>query len=632
MGGIRRGANMAVLRVDHPDIKEFISCKSTEGKIENFNISVGVTDEFMMAVENDGVINLVDPHDGKVTGQEKARDLFNMIVSYAHKNGEPGVLLIDTANRSNPVPHLYELEATNPCGEQWLGPWENCCLGSVNLSKHINDDGTFDWGGFKESIALGTRFLDNVVTANKYVEALPQLKEAAENVRRIGLGFMGLADSMYELGIRYGSDEGCEFASQVTEFLRYHAMLTSIELARERGPFPAIKGSVYDPRNLKWKAPTPLVEYTRDWGRPGVDWSEVVEGIKKYGIRNGAQTTIAPTGEIATIAGCEGYGCEPVFALSYSRNVFQSAGNDKKLTLKYTLSPLFEKALQKTNIDPLTYGKIVSEVTKAGSCQHIEEVPESVRNTFVVSSDVTPDEHVMMQASIQSFIDNSLSKTCNFSETATEEDVARVYMKAWKLGCKGITVYVSGSRKEIVLETKNVKEAEEDRAAPVVRPQKLEGSTYKIKTPVGTSFITVNKDEGGDPVEVFINIGRAGSDVSAMASAIARLVSKSLQWRGNISRRDKVVEIVDQLKGSGGTRAVGFGVNKVMSLPDAVARALAMDLGLNNQNEENGDEKLASQNTDNKSSKVDICPDCGNASLVHEEGCKKCYSCGFSEC
>ncbi|MBI4091358.1 adenosylcobalamin-dependent ribonucleoside-diphosphate reductase, partial [candidate division WWE3 bacterium] len=295
-GGARRGANMAVLRVDHPDIRDFIKCKTVEGQISNFNISVGITDKFMQAVEGDDWFDLVDPHTKKVMESVKARELFNVIVRYAHKNGEPGVLFLDTANKANPVPHLYELEATNPCGEQWLGPYENCCLGSINLAEHLDVSGNFDWEAFRESIVLSTRFLDNVVTANKYVPAVPELRQAAENVRRIGLGFMGLADAMYELEIRYGSNQSYEFASQISEFMRYHAMLTSIELSKERGPFLKIKGSIYDPENLVWQPPKPIVNYINHWGRPELDWDKVVTGIVKYGIRNGAQTTVAPTG------------------------------------------------------------------------------------------------------------------------------------------------------------------------------------------------------------------------------------------------------------------------------------------------------------------------------------------------
>ncbi len=427
----RRGANMAVLRIDHPDVEDFITCKTDENAITNFNISVGITDAFMRAVENDEEWELrfpdvLDPRyhdfDGTIDQAEaagipiktyrkvRARDLFDKIVKQAHHNGEPGVLFLDTANRANPVPHLYPLESTNPCGEQWLGPYENCCLGSINLAQHVTEDGKVDWEKLRETTERAVRFLDDVVEANAYVPAVPQLKEAAHRARRIGLGIMGLADLMYVNGVRYGSPEGQEFAAQVMEFVRYHAMRTSIELAKERGPFPAIKGSIYDPENLKWQPPQwpdwlgggPKT----DWGRPPLDWDAIVEGIRKHGIRNAAQTTIAPTGTVSTVSGVEGYGCEPVFALAYIRHVND---NGKDLQLTYT-SPLFMKALEEAGLDEETRNRIIEQVLEQGTCQHIPEVPEHIKHTFVVASDITAEEHVYTQAALQVFVDNSISK------------------------------------------------------------------------------------------------------------------------------------------------------------------------------------------------------------------------------
>ena len=276
----------------------------------------------------------------------RASELFAKIVNQAHHNGEPGLLFLDAANRDNPVPHLYPLEATNPCGEQWLGPYENCCLGSVNLAEHCGEDGLVDWESLRRSVEISTRFLDDVVDVNAYVPAVPQLKEAALKARRIGLGIMGLADMMYHVGVRYGSPEGQEFGAQVMEFVRFHAVRTSVSLAHERGAFPAIKGSIYDFEKMQWQPPQPVTPYTHQWGRPVLDWDGVLEGIQKYGIRNAAQTTVAPTGTIATVAGCEGYGCEPVFALAYVRHVND---NGKDLQLTYA-SPRFETALEKAGI------------------------------------------------------------------------------------------------------------------------------------------------------------------------------------------------------------------------------------------------------------------------------------------
>jgi len=436
-GGSRRGANMAVLRVDHPDIREFITCKASEMAITNFNISVGITDKFMQAVKDDTTYELIAPHTKEVIEVVNAREIFNLIVKYAHHNGEPGVLFLDSANRYNPVPHLYELESTNPCGEQWLGPYENCCLGSINLIEHVTPDNKLDWDSLRRSIELSARFLDNVVTVNAYVEAVPQLKEAAMRCRRIGLGLMGLADIMCCVGVRYGSYEGEVFASQVVEFIRYHAMETSINLAIERGAFPALEGSIYDPNNFTWKIPTPLpgVIYGNDenccyyakFRRPSLDWNLLRERLLKYGIRNAAQTTIAPTGTIATVSGCEGYGCEPKFALAYIRHVND---NGKDLVLKYC-SPLFSKMLDEAKYTEQEKEAILNEVMENGSCQNVKTLSADLKNRFVVAGDISAQEHVRMQAALQAFIDNSISKTCNLPAGATEDDVAQCYLKAW---------------------------------------------------------------------------------------------------------------------------------------------------------------------------------------------------------
>jgi ribonucleoside-diphosphate reductase alpha chain len=671
-GGSRRGANMSVLRVDHPDIEEFITCKTDENAITNFNISVGITDAFMEAVKRDDGWELRFPDVGtpeykgfdgtleqaeaagipiKVYKRVRARDLFDKIVRQAHHNGEPGVLFLDAANRSNPVPHLYQLEATNPCGEQYLGTYENCCLGSVNLAQHVkrvNGRAEVDWAKLEESVVLSTHFLDNVVTANHYVPAVPQLKEAAYRARRIGLGIMGLGDLMYHLDIRYGSQEAQEFAAQIMEFVRYHCMKTSIGLARERDPFPAIEGSIYDPKNLKWTAPKPLEPYTRDWGRPAIKWNEIVDGIKKHGIRNAAQCTVAPTGTIATVAGCEAYGCEPVFALAYLRHVVdaEAGGGDGRTTLTYA-SPLFEQALIRAGVDEATRQHIYQAVMYSGTCQNVEGVPELVRRTFVVSADITPEEHVRMQAAIQVFVDNSLSKTCNFPATATEEDVAKAYFLAWELGCKGLTVYVTGSRDKVVLETQQTRAAKEKMADTTSlevhvtkkpRPRNLQGSTFKIGTPLGTAFITVNENGDSKPFEVFLNVGKAGSDTAAVAEALGRLISLVLRLPSAMDPLERLQNVAEQLIGIGGGRPLGFGPQRVRSLPDGIAQALIEYLGQASESpgENGGDDghthpgaPLAQQLPLRIG---DLCPACGEATFVNEEGCRKCYNCGHSEC
>ena len=674
-GGTRRGANMGILRVDHPDIEEFISCKTNENAITNFNISIAITDAFMRAVEEDSPWELRFPDvstpayktfSGTLEAAERAglpirtyktvsaRELFKKFVAQAHHNGEPGALFLDAANRSNPVPHLYDLEATNPCGEQWLGPYENCCLGSVNLACHLAPDGKVDWEKLRESTILATRFLDHVVDKNAYVPAVPELRQSALNARRIGLGIMGLADLMYHASVRYGSEESLEFAGQVMEFIRYHCMLTSIAMAKEHGPFPAIKGSIYDPENLTWSAPEPLFPYTRDWGRPAVDWQLVFEGIHQHGIRNAAQTTIAPTGTIGTVAGCEGYGCEPVFALAYVRHV-NDHGRD--LTLNYA-SPLFQSALDKAEFSPEQKEEIIREVIEAGSCQQIALLPEELRSVYVVSADIHAHEHIRLQAALQRFVDNSLSKTINFPAGASEQEVADTFLEAWKLGCKGITVYITGSREKVVLETKATMQARQAAAeekpetygdavvtqpsfwkdAKKPRPRILKGYTYSIETPLGKAFITINENGGDQPFEVFINTAKAGSETAAHSEALGRLISYVLRIASSIEPRERLKIVMEQLAGIGGGRSLGFGPNRVRSLPDGIAKALDEYLFQRHWEKEEEPEPLPGEPLpfmeDRKGVKSigELCPECGQATLINEEGCRKCYTCGHSEC
>jgi ribonucleoside-diphosphate reductase alpha chain len=1113
-GGTRRGANMAVLRVDHPDVEEFIECKTNENHITNFNISVGITDAFMRAVKEDEEWELRFPDIAareyrnwsgtleqaertgmpiRSYGKVRARYLFDKIVKQAHHNGEPGVLFLDAANRGNPVPHLYQLESTNPCGEQFLGPYENCCLGSVNLNEHCGADGAVDWESLRQSVVTATRFLDDVVEANAYVPAVPQLKEAAHRARRIGLGIMGLADLMYHAGVRYGSKEGQEFGAQVMEFVRYHAMQASIELAEARGPFPAIEGSIYDPDGLKWTPPQPLTPYQNRWTRPEVKWEAILDGIRRHGIRNAAQTTVAPTGclvpgtlvttnhgllpiealgntrgeqwqnidlrvsseggalpatkfyingpahtlrvvtrrgytlqgtahhrlrvlehgewvwkrldelkagmrvplqmsglienpqrvllnaslatdlhpvtvklpeemspelaylvgffmgdgslktrslrfsvsderlqrhiasllekafgvcpeayadkrsshlisldlhsinvvefwknngfakqkpseehqgkgylphiplailrandieiygaflaglfdadgtshngrlltwvsthrqfhdqikvmlfalgilttsdiqrtgksnhplyrlrvshtqsanrssrllpylarlsfdtssvrratlgdvipitegeyqsvlalaengaeeqrvwgwrqrgwtasreslsnfverhrqalgeagldrlaeivegeiyfddvatvedggvqdtydisvpvthayiangfishnTIATVAGCEGYGCEPVFALAYIRHV-NDHGKDLRLTYA---SPRFDEALKKLGLGEEKRQEIVEQVMSEGSCQRVSELPQSVRDTFVVSADISAEEHVRMQATLQAFTDNAISKTVNFPENASVEDVANAYLLAWELGCKGITVYVTGSREKVVLETK----ATADKKAPAPppdlepapastgvvwretkkpRPRALTGRTFNVETPVGKAFITINANGGEQPFEVFINTSKAGSETAAVSEAIGRLISYILRMASPIVPTDRMKEIVRQLMGIGGGRSLGFGPNRVRSLPDGIGQVLDHYLreksGLSpdpvEEKSNGGHITLEAEAAENVPPMRigDLCPECGEAAVVNEEGCRKCYACGYSEC
>ena len=562
------------------------------------------------------------------------------------------------------------------CGEQWLGPYENCCLGSVNLNEHCGPDGTVDWELLRRSVVTATRFLDDVVEANAYVPAVSQLREAAHRARRIGLGIMGLADLMYHVGVRYGLQEGQEFGAQVMEFVRYHAMQTSIALAQARGPFPAIEGSIYDMDNMSWSPPQTLVPFVSDWGRPQVEWEAVVDGIKKHGIRNAAQTTVAPTGTIATVAGCEGYGCEPVFALAYIRHVND---NGKDLRLTYA-SPRFEEALKKLGLGEEKRQEIVEQVMREGTCQHIGEIPQHVRGTFVVSGDITAEEHVRMQAALQAFVDNSLSKTVNFPENATEQDVATAYLLAWELGCKGITVYVTGSREKVVLETNATAEKKESSSpsgsvaavasslqgeaaqkkpelAPTFsadpkkpRPRALKGRTFSVETPVGKAFITINENGGDQPFEAFINTAKAGSETAAVSEAIGRLISYILRMASPTKQTDRMREIVRQLAGIGGGRSLGMGPNRVRSLPDGIGQVLDLYLrdkagvlpvveektnGNTHASAGGGTGHKIEEEAESAFQKMkigDLCPECGEAAVVNEEGCRKCYACGFSEC
>jgi ribonucleoside-diphosphate reductase alpha chain len=475
-----------------------------------------------------------------------------------------------------------------------------------------------------------------------------------------------LGDVMYHAGIRYGSIEGQEFSAQVMEFVRYHAMRTSVELAQERGPFPAIEGSIYDPANLHWTPPQALETFTRDWNRPEIRWDELLNNLQQHGIRNAAQTTVAPTGTIATVAGCEGYGCEPVFALAYVRHVND---NGKDLLLTYA-SPQFEKALIRANIPAETRQEIFDVVMKAGTCQGIPAVPEEIRRVFAVSGDISAEEHVRMQAAMQAFVDNSLSKTINFPAGATPEEVAQAYLLAWELGCKGITVYVTGSREKVVLEThatveekKQPAETQPETASELKaeqeeliifneskkpRPRSLPGYTYWIETPLGKAFITINENGGSQPFEVFVNTAKAGSDTAAVSEAIGRLISYTLRLASPIEPSRRLEEVIRQLAGIGGGRPLGFGPNRVRSLPDGIAQVIEEYIAgrkerikrpaATNPTPSNGNGKAVKVERATETVKApmlkigDLCPECGQAAVVNEEGCRKCYSCGYSEC
>lgn len=696
-GGSRRGANMGVCPVWHPDVLAFIHSKVVEGVIENFNISVGVTDRFLQAVENDEPWQFQFPGpdgpevevewNGEKVKSIPARELWDLITKCAWEKGDPGLLFIDEANRFNPCPTHYTLESTNPCGEQWLGPYENCCLGSIAVQHFVDSGGHFDWERFDRYCDMAYRFLDDVVDANGYVPSVPELEWAAQNGRRVGPGLMGLADAMVmlanpqtgEIGVRYGADDGLDFASQLSERMRFIAMRGSILRARDRGSFPWIRNSIYDPELLNhhgigtkveavmedggtpcvinlWQPPKPLIEHRLDFGRPFCDWEDATAHLLEFGIRNSAQTTFAPTGTIASTAGCEGYGCECFFALSYERTMMQE-GEDIKLPYA---SDLFYHALVRHGFseeDILAISRLVHQ--NRGSCQGVEEVPETIRRVFVTAADLTPSEHVMTQAVLQAFVDNSISKTINFRKEATVEEVNEAYRLAARTHCKGITIYRQGSRDREVLAVKSetpetgALEVIDTKHWPIVKPlplpkyistpgQGLPATEYAVPTPFGKLWVDVCelREYPGRPYHIRTSIGKGGEDIPAFMEAIGRLFSWGLRLGGDV--RDGAEQII----GIGGTtREEGLRpTRKALSIPDALGYFLTQHIEAveaQARSEEGvaitlsaGEGQAPTQALD-ESAKIgevrgNICPECRSAAIVYSEGCEK-YS-NFPQC
>lgn len=626
-GGVRRGAGMAALRVDHPDIMDFITCKETEDDITNFNISVAVDSDFMQNVDDNGSLVLINPQDGSVWDFIPARDVMDAIAENALSNGEPGLLFLDRANQDNPTPHLGNYECTNPCGEQILLPWESCCLGCINLVEHVGDNGRINVKKLGETIELAVRFLDDVVEINAYPRSMPNLMEAAMKTRKIGVGITGLADVLCMQKVQYGSDIAKAFASALMEIIRYYAMKHSVTLAKERGAFGEFDSSKYGPGNISM---TEMLDKKKDvytrYGKfdvlsmfsyvpphltSGDPWKDLFESIKAHGIRNATTLTIAPTGTRSTVAGVEGYGCEPMFALAYTRQVVEHEGN---VELKY-VSSLFLSALDEAEIHGPEREEVLDRVMVTGSCQGIETIPQWIRETFVVARDIDPIDRVEMQAAMQVWVDAGISSTVNLPRNTTKDDIKKVFRHAWKTGCKGITVYVAGSRDKAILKTDD-----DEQNKLRVRPATLHGATYRRGTPVGTAFVTVNSIDG-EPFEVFINVGRAGSETTAIAEGFGRLISLLLRIPSNMKPADRLSNIVEQLKGIGGGNPLGFGKNRIRSLPDGIAEVLGKHIGIIDGN--------GKTETDDH---FDLCPECGNATMVEEEGCKHCKVCGYSMC
>lgn len=435
-GGKRRGANMGILRIDHPDVIDFIYAKSEEGVLRNFNISVVVTDDFMEAVEKDEDFKLINPRTGESVRNVNARYLFDLIVYNAWRTGDPGLIFIDTINRHNPTPQLGTIEATNPCGEQPLLPYESCNLGSINLELMVkNENGRWDvdWKKLGEVVKVAVHFLDNVIDANSF--PVNEIEKATLKTRKIGLGVMGWANMLFRLGVPYDSEEAVALARRIMEYINYHSKLASIELAESRGPFPAFKGSIYDSEVLRMPFETEEVKHY------SLNWDEVRDLIKKHGIRNATTTTIAPTGTISLIAGTSS-GIEPNFALAYSRTVLGGV----KL---FDVNQVLEEVLRERK---LYNDELITEISKSGSLLNIQGIPEDIKKIFVTALEVDVDWHVRVQAAFQEFTDNAVSKTINLKQDVPPEAVRRAFLLAHRLGCKGVTVYRYGSRREQVLE------------------------------------------------------------------------------------------------------------------------------------------------------------------------------------
>jgi ribonucleoside-diphosphate reductase alpha chain len=589
-GGTRRGANMGILRVDHPDIFEFIRCKDDLRELTNFNISVAITDDFMRAVKNRTTYPLINPRTGRqYLVDEKpqsldASEVFQAIIDHAHRTGEPGIVFLDRINAAEKTTRVGLVEATNPCGEQPLLPFESCNLGSINLSKVVravvdSSDTTrmfrneIDWDKLRELVYISVHFLDNVIEQNKY--PLHEIDLATKNNRRIGLGVMGWADLLIMLSIKYDSDEALELGEKVMEFIQTEADQASHELSKKRGNFPNWEKSVFSGRGLNPPRPR----------------------------RNSTVTTVAPTGTISIIAGCSS-GIEPIFAVSYVRNVMDN-------TQLVEVNPIFEARAKELGF----YSeRLMERIAEKNSIAEFEEIPQEIRDVFVTAHDITPEWHIKMQAVFQRHTENAVSKTINMPREATSDDVRTAYELAYGLGCKGVTIYRDGSRAFQVLSTKQTETPGVETPKGVVkdRPETLHGITNKIKTGFGNLYVTVNTFNG-KPFEVFAQIGKSGYDTMADTEAICRLISLAL--RSGVT----VEEIIEQLKGIGGDSPVFGSGGLIRSVPDAIAKILQKNFG-------NGKSLKNDQNIS-----LLLCPDCGSV-MKTESGCIYCPDCGYSKC
>ena len=580
-GGTRRGANMGILRVDHPDILDFIRAKEKEGEFNNFNLSVGLTEAFMEAVDADSEYPLLDPHSREECGRLKAREVFDLLVHKAWASGDPGIVFLDRINRDNPTPAPGEIESTNPCGEQPLLPYEACNLGSINLARFVQparraDDAAregVDWQALRRVIHLAVRFLDNVIDASRF--PLDLITERVRSNRKIGLGVMGWADMLFQLGVAYNSQEALDLAEDVMRFVQEEGRAASIQLAEERGPFPTFGESLY-----------------------------ALKGMKPQ--RNATVTTIAPTGTLSIIGGCSS-GVEPLFALCFARNVMDG----ERLV---EVNPYFEAALLSTNDHT---PELMEAVAACGSIQDMDFLPAELRRVFVTAMDISAEAHLRMQAAFQKYTDNAVSKTVNLANNATVEDIEHIYRLAYELDCKGVTVYRDGCKSMQVLTTGGTDKKAEAGHASVVRqrPDVVEGFTQKVQTGLGVLYLTVNEVDG-QPFEVFATIGKSGRSITAKAEAIGRLVS--LCFRSGVAVRD----VVAQLKGIGGEHPVFQKKGILLSIPDAIAWVLE------NRYLKGSQPVPASSGQDLQNP---ACPECG-AEMQFQEGCHICQNCGYSRC
>ena len=568
-GGTRRGANMGILRVDHPDIMEFLHSKKEHHKLNNFNISVAITKGFMDALYEDQEYDLVNPNSKSLVGRLKAKDIFNEIAHMAWKSGEPGVIFLDLINQDNPTPQLGSIESTNPCGEQPLLPYESCNLGSINLGKLVVQDENgprIDFEKLGRLTRTAVHFLDNVIDVSKY--PLSAIEEKTLQNRKIGLGVMGFADTLIALGIPYDSDRAVEVAEEVMSFISRVSREASVELAKERGSFSNFPGSKYE------REGNPL-------------------------LRNATMTTIAPTGTISILANASS-GIEPIFAVAYEKRVLDE---ERLLEVNHRFLDIARER-------GFYSEELVEEVVEKGSLSGVEGVPPDVKRIFVSAGDISAEWHVRMQAAFQKYTDNAVSKTVNFSEDAKVADVERVFMLAYEMGCKGITVYRYGSRPLQILYRGHLGEGVD--LHPRERAKLTRGTTEKYKIGCGNLYVTVNSDEEGI-CEVFTALGRAGGCPS-QSEATSRLISLGLRSGIDIS------EVTEQLKGIRCLSSIKNPDVKVLSCPDAIGRAIERYLAV--QGIHMGTDEL---------SDLLVCPDCSSR-LEQEGGCRVCRNCGYSKC